>query len=147
MLKINKINTVSDLGSYSIETIVEFLFTHLGRFGDSKEAIKASILYAFSDQEGKGGFLLTGQSGQELMSVVVVNSTGMSGFIPENILVYIAVRDDQRGKGIGAAMMKEALNRSEGNMALHVEYDNPARKLYERLGFKSKYAEMRFEKV
>ena len=32
-----------------------------------------------------------------------------------------------------------------GGIALHVEYDNPARRLYERLGFTSKYAEMRYD--
>jgi hypothetical protein len=27
-----------------------------------------------------------------------------------------------------------------------VEYDNPAKRLYERVGMKTKYAEMRYEK-
>ncbi|MEA1899074.1 MAG: GNAT family N-acetyltransferase, partial [Bacteroidota bacterium] len=32
-----------------------------------------------------------------------------------------------------------------GNIKLHVEYDNPAKRLYERIGFTTKYAEMRYE--
>ena len=32
----------------------------------------------------------------------------------------------------------------EGDTKLHVEYDNPAKRLYERLGFENKYAEMRW---
>ncbi|MDD3860747.1 MAG: GNAT family N-acetyltransferase, partial [Bacteroidales bacterium] len=72
-------------------------------------------------------------------------NTGMSGYIPENILVYIAVDSKHRGKGFGAEIIKEAVKRTKGNIKLHVEYDNPAKRLYERLGFTTKYAEMRFE--
>ena len=46
--------------------------------------------------------------------------------------------------GIGSIMLKKALEISEGDMALHVEYDNPAKHLYERFGFTTKYAEMRW---
>jgi len=77
---------------------------------------------------------------------VVVNNTGMKGYIPENILVYIAVRGDQRGKGVGKGLMAQALERAQGSIALHVEPDNPARKLYESLGFTNKYLEMRLHR-
>jgi ribosomal protein S18 acetylase RimI-like enzyme len=72
-----------------------------------------------------------------------MNKTGMSGYIPENILVYIAVDAEQRGKGIGGKLMKMAMKMAKGAIALHVEPDNPAKKLYERLGFTNKYLEMR----
>jgi ribosomal protein S18 acetylase RimI-like enzyme len=42
--------------------------------------------------------------------------------------------------------MTEALRRADGNVALHVEPDNPAKFLYEKLGFTSKYLEMRYIK-
>jgi GNAT superfamily N-acetyltransferase len=73
-------------------------------------------------------------------------ATGMSKYIPEYFLVYVAVRADQRGKGIGAKIIKESIDSANGDVALHVEYDNPAKRLYERVGFTSKYAEMRFNK-
>ena len=40
-------------------------------------------------------------------------------------------------------LMNAAIERAEGSIALHVEPDNPARKLYEKLGFTNKYLEMR----
>ncbi|MDN3709622.1 hypothetical protein QW060_21910 [Myroides ceti] len=44
------------------------------------------------------------------------------------------------------SLMQNAIESSEGNIALHVEPDNPARKLYEKLGFTNKYLEMRYIK-
>jgi len=68
----------------------------------------------------------------------------MEEYIPENILVYVATDKSKRNMGIGSIMLKKALEISEGDMALHVEYDNPAKHLYERFGFTTKYAEMRW---
>jgi ribosomal protein S18 acetylase RimI-like enzyme len=69
----------------------------------------------------------------------------MEGYIPENILVYIAVDGSQRGKGIGKTLMQKAISLAQGDIALHVEPDNPARHLYEKLGFTNKYLEMRLK--
>ena len=80
------------------------------------------------------------------MGVTVVNETGMSGYIPENILVYIATHKDFRGKGLGKKLMQEAINFAKGDIALHVEANNPAKHLYEKLGFTAPYLEMRLKK-
>ncbi|MEZ5050412.1 MAG: GNAT family N-acetyltransferase [Saprospiraceae bacterium] len=80
---------------------------------------------------------------QEIVGATVVNKTGMDGYIPENILVYIAIHKDFRGKGIGKKLMSKAIEMSNGDIALHVEPNNPAKILYEKLGFKNKYLEMR----
>ncbi|ABX32344.1 GCN5-related N-acetyltransferase [Petrotoga mobilis SJ95] len=125
--------------------IAEFLKENLGRYGDPLEDIINSIDYAFSKDKGKGGFVLVLYNAERITGSVVVNDTGMEGYIPEHVLVYIAVDKDCRGKGIGSNLLKETISRCNGDISLHVEYDNPARKLYEKLGFKSKYAEMRYK--
>jgi len=146
MLSIKQINSEEELIDISREQIIDFLYEHLDRFRDTKEAIGKCLDYAFSTQEGKGGFVLTGYYEDRLAGIVVMNETGMEGYIPENILVYIAVDDSLRGKGIGKQLIEEAINRSKGDVKLHVEYDNPAKRLYERIGFTTKYAEMRYVK-
>jgi ribosomal protein S18 acetylase RimI-like enzyme len=70
----------------------------------------------------------------------------MKGYIPENILVYIATHKELRGKGIGKRIMSKAMEITEGDIALHVEANNPAKFLYEKLGFRNKYLEMRYLK-
>lgn len=128
----------------SQEKIIEFLYEHLDQFRDSKQDIRKCMNYTFSKEDNKDGFILCALDKDKLCGVLVMIETGMSGYIPEYFLVYIAVDARLRGKGIGSKLIKKALKHVEGDVALHVEYDNPAKKLYEELGFKNKYAEMRY---
>lgn len=125
--------------------IIDFLYTHLEEFGDSKEDIQRAVDYALKEKVSFGGFIMTSQHKGKISGVVVVNRTGMEGYIPENILVYIATHKNLRGQGIGKALMKKSIAHAKGNIALHVEPENPARHLYEKLGFTNKYLEMRYQ--
>jgi ribosomal protein S18 acetylase RimI-like enzyme len=147
MLKIKKITSDNEFDlNVTRENFVDFLHKHLGEFGDAKEDINKSIDYAFSIAEGKGGFLLVAYYEDNLVGALVMNNTGMKGYIPENILVYVAVDGSYRNKGFGRQLVEKALMLAEGNVKLHVEYDNPAKRLYERVGMTTKYAEMRYIK-
>lgn len=130
--------------TYSHSTIANFLFTHLEQYGDKTEDILKCIDYAMNPE--KGGTIIVGLDEEKIVGVVILNNTGMSGFIPENILVYIAVDNSQRGKGFGKKLMQKAIDTAKGDVALHVEPDNPAKILYEKLGFTNKYLEMRLTK-
>ena len=130
--------------TYSHQTIANFLFTHLEEYGDKVEDILKCIDYAMNP--AKGGNIIVGLDNEKIVGVVILNNTGMKDFIPENILVYIAVDNSVRGKGFGKKLMQKAIDSVEGDIALHVEPDNPAKKLYENLGFTNKYLEMRLTK-
>src|SRR5699024_7322479 len=128
------------------DDIAEFLYEHLDEYGDEKEDILKSIAYAYGDEAGQNGFILVAYQQDNIVGAVVINDTNMSGYIPEHILVYIAVDGAQRGKGIGKKLMKRIIDETEGDIALHVEPDNPAKYLYEKFGMTNKYLEMRLEK-
>ncbi len=127
---------------FSNDAIASFLEVHLERYGDKKDDILKCLDYVFN----KGGFVTLGIEDSQLVGAIVVVETGMEAFIPENILVYIAVHESQRGMGVGKKLMQKALDNAKGSVALHVEADNPAKKLYERLGFTNKYLEMRLQR-
>lgn len=131
---------------YSNHKIADFLFVHLDSYGDPKEHIFSCIEYALSEEKGRGGLVLLAIIDEEIVGVVVVNETGMSGYIPENILVYIAVNAAHRGKGIGKQLLEYVKKVSKGDIALHVEANNPAKGLYEKLGFTNPYLEMRWKR-
>ena len=57
-------------------------------------------------------------------------------------------RSDYKSKAnnMKKILMKKNIDLAEGSIALHVEPENPARFLYEKVGFSSKYIEMRLKK-
>ena len=127
-------------------SLVSFLHENLKPYEDTVEDIERGLDYAFSTQPGKGGFVLLAEQDRRLIGVLVMLHTGMEGYIPPNLLLFVAVDKHYRGKGIGRKLCAHAIAECEGEVCLHVEYDNPAKRLYERLGFNTKYAEMRLKR-
>ncbi|MDX5348508.1 MAG: GNAT family N-acetyltransferase [Hymenobacteraceae bacterium] len=138
--------TPNNVAEFPKEQVVDFLFTHLQEYGDAKTAIAKCLDYAMSQDNGKGGAVIVAYHEQEMVGAVVLNNTGMQEYIPEQILVYIAVHGNYRGKGLGKLLMQEAIQNTTGSIALHVEPQNPARYLYEKLGFTNKYLEYRLQR-
>lgn len=126
--------------------LAHFLFTHLEQYGDSKEAITNCLRYASGHNHSPGGLILQATANDELVGVAVFNNTGMKGYIPEHILVYLAVHANQRGQGLGKKLIEKGLQELSGDVALHVEASNPAKRLYERMGFTNPYLEMRLKR-
>lgn len=141
-MKIKHIKTTEELSdTIDKQAIADFLFQHLDQYGDQKEDILKCLDYVFNPN--RGGEIFLGIAEEKIIGAVVINHTGMAGYIPENILVYIAVHRAHRGKGVGKILMQETMKAVDGAIALHVEPDNPALHLYEKLGFDNKYLEMR----
>ncbi len=128
------------------DEVLDFLFEHLDAYGDTRPDIAKCMDYALSTAEGKGGTVLVARENSQVVGALILNNTGMSSYIPENILVYVAVHGNQRGKGVGKKLVQLAIDNTTGSIALHVEPQNPARGLYEKLGFTNKYLEYRLTK-
>ncbi len=126
--------------------MIDFLHDQLEQYGDPKNQIERAIDYSLKEFTSFGGFVMLLKQEEELRAAVVINRTGMDGYIPENILVYIAVDRNKRGEGLGRKLMTQAIAHADGDIALHVEANNPAKRLYEKLGFTNPYLEMRLKK-
>lgn len=144
--KLDIIRSTDEFSHEKRNRLIDFLYKNLEEFTDSKEHIAKAIDHIFSADSPEGGFIVLTHQYLDLSGAVVINRTGMDGYIPENILVYIAVRKDLRGKGIGKYLIEKVHSIAQGDIALHVEPHNPAKHLYERLGFENKYLEMRWVK-
>lgn len=138
--------TLNGISSIEIEKLTNFLYHNLDQYGDTKSAIRKAIEYAAKERSDLGGYLFTIESKDEIVGAVVVNKTGMDEYIPENILVYIAVHKEHRGEGLGKQLMEYTIENCKGDIALHVEADNPAKHLYTKYGFENPYLEMRLKR-
>ncbi|MDZ7860191.1 MAG: GNAT family N-acetyltransferase [Candidatus Krumholzibacteriota bacterium] len=128
------------------DTLAEFLYESLKPFEDPLPQVKSGIDYALSSTDVKNGFIVLALKDKQPIGSVVMLKTNMSGYVPDYLLLFVAVTPTERGKGIGGKIIMEAIDRADGDVNLHVEYDNPAKRLYERLGFVNKYADMRYLK-
>jgi len=143
---------VEQIKNYQIKSII---FTDIDKDGTKQgvnleETVKLASLSSVP-VIASGGVasmkdILSIQKTNIIKGVVVINQTGMGGYIPENILVYIAIHKNHRGEGLGRKLMQKAIDHANGDIALHVEANNPAKFLYEKMGFTNPYLEMRLKK-
>jgi ribosomal protein S18 acetylase RimI-like enzyme len=130
----------------STKDLAKFLHQSLQPYADTLPDIQQGIEDAFRSLKGKSGFIVLAEEEQRLIGAVVMLRTGMGGYVPEYLLLFVAVDASARGNGVGRRLVEQALALADGDVKLHVEHDNPAKRLYERLGFTNEYAEMRFSK-
>ena len=128
------------------DQLAGFLHEALKPYEDPIEDVRRGIDDALAPKAGEKGFVLLAEQNHKPLGALIMLRTGMKGYIPENLLLMVAVDPSTRGKGLGARIIKRSFELADGDVKLHVEYDNPAKRLYERLGMVSKYAEMRYHK-
>lgn len=143
-IQINLFNeSIELLNKFTVSEIVSFLHKHLDKYRDNRQDIEKQIQYQLSTEKNKGGYVVIQSIDRKIVGCQIINDTGMEGYIPEHVLVYIQVNKSHRGIGIGKKIINFIKENCDGDIALHVERDNPAVHLYKRLGFKIKYYEMR----
>ena len=144
-LLIHEIHRFDDFPSWvTPDDLASFMHESLKPYEDPVEFIRQGISDTLEPKAGEAGFIVLAESDKKPVGAVIMMRTGMKGYIPENILVWVAVDPSMRGKGVGGKIIKHSFDLADGDIKLHVEYDNPAKRLYERLGMTSKYAEMRY---
>jgi ribosomal-protein-alanine N-acetyltransferase len=144
-LTLVRVERESELPGWATRAQLEtFLHETMKPWQDPLEQVHKAVDDCWSPQPGRGGFMILAAREGRLAGVCVMLRTGMGGYVPEWLLLMISVDPRLRGQGIGEQVARRALAEAGGAVKLHVEYENPARHLYERLGFHSKYAEMRY---
>ncbi|WP_308992611.1 GNAT family N-acetyltransferase [Mariniflexile litorale] len=142
-MTIKTFDAFSRLSIMDINRITKFLFEYSGDVRDTKSAIRKSVLYAAKEVPGLGGYVFIMEQNNDIIGATVVNRTGMNEYIPENILVYIAVKTVFREKGIAKKLIKHTIKYCDGDISTHIDAGNSVIKLFEKQGFKPRNIEMR----
>lgn len=144
--KLVRVDRESDLPDWAPRAdLARFFHETMEPYHDTLEDVQRALDYTFSDAKGEGGFLALAELEGKLVGALAMLNTGMGGYVPGHLLLFVSVDPSMRGKGLGRQIIDFALEHCDGPVKLHVEYDNPAKRLYERIGFTSKYAEMRYD--
>lgn len=146
-LEIHVVRRLEDFPAWvSVDEFAEFLYESLKPYEDPLPVVKQGITDALAPPSGEPGFVLIAEMNQKLLGGLIMLRTGMKDYVPENFLLMVAVAPSTRGMRVGSQVIKRSFELADGDVKLHVEYDNPAKRLYERLGMTTKYAEMRYYK-
>lgn len=146
-LRFVTVEDMSDLPKWASHSKLQrFFHEKMKPWHDTHEDVGRGLDYALSVNGGPGGFLVLAGLGDRLVGGVTIMHTGMGGYVPENLLLFICVHPALRGCGVGKQLISRAVDECDGAMKLHVEPNNPARRLYERCGFEPKYVEMRLSR-
>lgn len=122
--------------------VVRFLMEQEGHSeGDS---IREAVEYAMKLKPSFGGFVLVARHNQQIVGVIIANRTGMEAYNPKNIFVFVTVEDSYRRKeAFVKQLIDQGIKYADGDIAMHVKSDNPALAIYQKLGFKAQYLELR----
>lgn len=132
------IKQIDDLGGDGFDRVLGYVKTYLAEYSDPE----IEIVDALKNAMGKGYILLAEQNDENLGVCIIVN-TQFEDFIPTYHLAYIGTIKTSKGRGIGTELIKQAIDKTNGNLSLHVDLDNKnAKKLYEKMGFKHAYNRM-----
>lgn len=123
--------------------LIKFLEANTENGHFSQSEISEAIECAIKERPSLGGFVLILKEENELLGALVVNATGMENRNAKHRLSLFAVARSHRHNGIAKHLIKNALQKTEGNLAIQLEPGNGKVAFFERLGFKEKYVEMR----
>ncbi len=127
-----------------LEALAAFFHEKMKPYHDTLEDVARGLEYVFDPL--RGGFLVLATRDRAPVGGLVMLRTHMCGYVPPNLLLFLAVEPTLRGRGLGGRLIGLAAARCEGDIKLHVEPENPAARLYRRAGFETKYLEMRWSR-
>lgn len=144
-MAINLYNAFTSISPVEKKAVVKFLCQYTSNA--NQEHIKEAVEYAVKQKPSFGGFIITAVEDQKIIATIVANKTGMEGYNANNIFVYFTLHETHRDNdALVQKLMSRAMQYADGDVAMHVEPDNPALKLYKKLGFVAQYLELRLSK-
>lgn len=137
---------VDDLpDGYTIDRLADSLHQWMVPFNDSIADTRRGLndVLARGAAGEEGAFLLLASRRKTVVGMLAMLPTGMGGYVPENLLLYLGVDPQHRGRGIASQLVARAIHLAPGAIKLHLEKNNPADCLYKQLGFDHRYDEYR----
>lgn len=139
-------NAYTGMSPVEKSAIVSFLCEHTEN--TSSRNVMEAVEYAVKHKPSFGGFVFTAEKDQQILAAIVANCTGMEGYNPQNIFVYVSLHKNHRNdEALARDLLQKAIHYADGEIALHVEPDNPALRMYQKMGFKAQYLELRLNKT
>ena len=96
--------------------VIHFFHETMKPYHDSLDDVARALDYALVPERGQGGFVMLAHRGELLLGALCMLKTGMGGYIPENLLLFVTVAPESRGQGVGRQLftaIEPSLSQSE----------------------------------
>lgn len=124
-------------------SLIQFIMQNGG--GDCRQNITSAIDYALKHKPSFGGFILTMSAGEGPIAALIANKTGMEGYGPAYIFVYVTFHEKVKQMDLLAQkLLKKAISCTDGEIAMNISPDHPALKSFKKIGFSSDQVGLRF---
>ena len=105
--------------SYSKKAkLIRFLIQHQENLSLKEEVITHLVNYAFKETSSFGGFIVTEEENEEILGAMVVNNTGMKGYMPNNLIVASAFLPTSGKQGSMKRLLQKIMYLTRGDTAL-----------------------------
>lgn len=136
-----KIEEISKSPDFNFDEIVAVTRKLLEPYNDSIEETSDAVKKAKDV-----GFIFKATKNDEIQGICIIVHMGFKDFIPSYHLAYIGVKKGNVGRGVATELINQAIEKTGGNMSLHVDIPNKrAKKLYEKMGFVHYYDRMLYK--
>jgi ribosomal protein S18 acetylase RimI-like enzyme len=108
--------------------------------------VSRAIEYALSKFPHQGGFVIIAREEQEIVGATVVNRTNFEGYFAENILVYIAVLETHRRRGIASELVNRSKLYSKGDIMVRLDSGSYMKGLFKKADFNKQGTEYLFKR-
>ena len=132
----------SRLSLLQINKLTKFIYQYQFQNDFDEQGIPRALQYAAKERPGFGGLIVTAEEAKEIIAVVVLNKTGFEGYLPENLVVSIAVHQDHKDQGVYRKIVDYVVNYCCGDVGVQLKESNPLVHFFKSQGFKNNYIQL-----
>ena len=108
------------IGVSKKKALIGFLSQYSEATWLGKEAINQAVEYAIKEIPSFGGFIVTAEENHQIIAALIVNKTGMQGYMPQHIAVLNAVLPAYKNSSVLKEIKAKAMVLTRGDIALVV---------------------------
>ncbi len=101
--------------------IIQFLDNYADNLELTRSTITHLVDYALKEISSFGGFVITEEEDRKIVGAMVVNNTGMEGYMPNNLIVASGFLPGSQKAGSKKRILQRILYLTKGDTALLVK--------------------------
>lgn len=118
-------------------TLINFICDYQEDSSLDKSIITHLVDSALKEVSSFGGFVVTEEKQEEVLGVMVVNNTGMEGYMPNNLIVLGAFLPNTGKEGSKKRILQKIMHLTRGEAALLIKAVDQSESSLRSLGVKT----------